>query len=105
MFPSADEVLQVRGSVSLGISDFVDASATIIVENNVRGPDASDRAGRGRYRLPWHRGLSTATTSDDTGVRLSNGALDLRWTKNTATDESWYALGGVEVHRWLGLPT
>jgi hypothetical protein len=36
-FPTAAEVLQVSGSVSMTISDYIDASATITVEKATSG--------------------------------------------------------------------
>jgi hypothetical protein len=103
VFPSADEVLQVRGSVSLGISDFVDASATIIVEKSKSGDLTYLTVQATDVTAFLGTGADTITTSDDTGVRLSNGALDLRWTKNTATDKSWYALAARGTASLVGI--
>jgi hypothetical protein len=78
VFPNADEVLQVRGTASLGISDFVDASATIVVEKTTAGDLTHLTVQATEVSAFLGTGADTASTSDDTGVRLSNGALDLR---------------------------
>jgi hypothetical protein len=37
------------------------------------------------------------------GVRLTNGALDLRWTKNSSTNTSYYALGARGTASLVGI--
>ncbi|MFM7919446.1 MAG: hypothetical protein ACKPJJ_04415, partial [Planctomycetaceae bacterium] len=102
-FPTSAQVQQVSGSVSLSISDYVDASATITATKetvgnlttlNVTASDATAFLGVG---------ASTITTSDDMGVRLTDGALDLRWTKDTSTNTSWYALGARGTASLVGI--
>ncbi|MFN9290907.1 MAG: hypothetical protein ACK6EB_22800, partial [Planctomyces sp.] len=93
VFSSAEEVQQVSGSVMLSISDFADASGTIVVEKTKAGPLTALTVRATDVTAFLGTGSATSTTSDDMGVRLSNGALDLLWTKDTVTDRSWYALG------------
>jgi hypothetical protein len=102
-FPTSAQVQQVSGSVSLSISDYVEASATITATKetvgnlttlNVTASDATAFLGVG---------ASTITTSDDMGVRLTGGALDLRWTKDTSANTSWYALGARGTASLVGI--
>ncbi|MFN5627199.1 MAG: hypothetical protein ACK5DM_24840 [Planctomyces sp.] len=37
------------------------------------------------------------------GVRLTSGALDLRWTKDTAANTSYYALGARGTAALVGI--
>ncbi|MFN9037654.1 MAG: hypothetical protein ACK5YO_15240, partial [Planctomyces sp.] len=92
-FPTTTEILQVSGSVSLNISDYVDASATITVKKETAGDLTHLKVTASDVTAFLGVGASTASTSDDMGVRLTSGALDLRWTKDTAANTSYYALG------------
>jgi DUF4097 and DUF4098 domain-containing protein YvlB len=85
-FGTADDVLNVTGTVSIGISDFVDASASITVRKTTSGDLTHLTVQATNATAFLGVGASTTSTADDMGVRLTSGALDLRWTKDAATD-------------------
>ncbi|MEI7702553.1 MAG: hypothetical protein WCK86_22355, partial [Planctomycetia bacterium] len=91
-FATAADVMQVSGTASLSISDFVDASATIVVEKTTQGDLSTLVVQASGVTAFLGTGANTPSTSDDMGVRLSNGAMDLRFTTNTVADTSYYAL-------------
>ncbi|MFN6027058.1 MAG: hypothetical protein ACK49E_23110, partial [Planctomyces sp.] len=102
-FPTTTEILQVSGSVSLNISDYVAASATITVEKETVGDLTHLTVTASDVTAFLGVGASTASTSDDMGVRLTSGALDLRWTKDTAANTSYYALGARGTAALVGI--
>ena len=102
-FPGSAEVLQVSGTVGLTISDYIDASATISVEKQTSGDITNLRVLASNVTAFLGVGASTPSTADDTGVRLTNGALDLQWTKNSATNSSYYALGARGTASLVGI--
>ncbi|MFN5434637.1 MAG: beta strand repeat-containing protein, partial [Planctomyces sp.] len=102
-FPTTTEILQVSGSVSLNISDYVDASAKITVKKETAGDLTHLKVTASDVTAFLGVGASTASTSDDMGVRLTSGALDLRWTKDTAANTSYYALGARGTAALVGI--
>jgi hypothetical protein len=50
-------------------------------------------------------GASTADAADDMGVRLTNGGMDLRILKNTATSSSTYAFAARGTAELVGIPS
>ncbi|MGV2336693.1 MAG UNVERIFIED_CONTAM: hypothetical protein LVR18_22175 [Planctomycetaceae bacterium] len=102
-FPTAAEVLQVTGTASLSISDFVDATATITVEKVTAGDLTTLKVLATNVGAFLGTGANTTATSDDMGVRLSNGALDLRFTKNSAANTSYYALAARGTASLVGI--
>ena len=87
-FPGSAEVLQVSGTVGLTISDYIDASATISVEKQTSGDITNLRVLASNATAFLGVGASTPSTADDTGVRLTNGALDLQDRKSTRLNSS-----------------
>ncbi|MEI7700245.1 MAG: hypothetical protein WCK86_10635, partial [Planctomycetia bacterium] len=102
-FPTTADVMQVSGTVSLGISDFVDATATINVEKVTTGDITKLLVQSSNVTAFLGTGASTASTSDDMGVRISDAALDLRITINTATDTAYYAFGARGTASLVGI--
>ncbi|MFM7038033.1 MAG: hypothetical protein ACKO2L_09935 [Planctomycetaceae bacterium] len=90
MFPTGDPVLLVAGSVSLGIGDFFDTSADLSVQKQTDGDVTHLHVQALNVTAFLGTGASTTTTADDFGVRLKNGAMVLRWVRNTATDTFYY---------------
>ncbi|MEN9556436.1 MAG: hypothetical protein RLZZ232_2722, partial [Planctomycetota bacterium] len=102
-FPTSAEILQVSGTVSLTISDYIDATVSIAVEKETVGDLTNLNVIASNATAFLGVGASTPSTSDDMGVQLTNGALDLRWTKDSATDTSWYALGARGTASLVGI--
>ncbi|MEY2726170.1 MAG: hypothetical protein RLZZ458_2037, partial [Planctomycetota bacterium] len=102
-FPTAAEVLRVTGTVSLGISDFVDASATIDVEKTTLGDITNLVIKSSNVTAFLGSGAATESLADDVGVRLTSGRLDLRITINNATNSSYYALGAFGIASLVGV--
>ncbi|MFO0534858.1 MAG: beta strand repeat-containing protein, partial [Planctomyces sp.] len=102
-FPTSANVLQASGTVSLGVSDFVDASATINVEKVTSGDVTTLLVQSSNVTAFFGTGASTASTSDDRGVRLTSGALDVRININTATEAVHYAFGARGTASLVGI--
>ena len=77
-FATGADALHVVGHANLAISDFVDVSGDFVVSKETTGNETFLVVQASNVGAFLGTGLSTAESSDDVGVRLSNGALDLR---------------------------
>ncbi|MFM8476698.1 MAG: hypothetical protein ACKOEO_13035, partial [Planctomycetaceae bacterium] len=104
-FDTAAEVLQLSGSASITIADFITGSATLNVEKTTSGDITTLAIQASAVTAFLGTGASTTDAADDMGVRLANGGLDLRIQKNTATNASTYVFGARGTIELVGIPS
>ncbi|HCP12342.1 MAG TPA: hypothetical protein DIT89_08415, partial [Planctomycetaceae bacterium] len=102
-FPSNDDVTQLSGSITLDVSGFVGISATIAVEKTTTASSTTLIVQASAVTAFLGTGADTVDTSDDMGVRLKNGSMDLRIQKDTASGLSTYAFAARGTAELVGI--
>jgi hypothetical protein len=91
-FDNGDAVQQLEGSVQLRISNFADFSGTILATKQVAGTTTTISVIANNVNGFLGNGAATADPTDDIGVQLSNGLFGLKLLKDSATNQSTYAI-------------
>jgi hypothetical protein len=104
-FPTTADVLELQGSVSLAVGDFITGSATLAVQKETSADLTTLLVKASAVTAFLGTGSSTADAADDMGVRLTNGGMDLRILKNTASGSSSYAFAARGTAELVGIPS